>query len=206
MSRVPRLAVSFSGSGHLLIYQLGFARYLLNEPPARAWAASVCAFAGSSGGAIAATACALLGADELGDFADRSIRMGGFNALLETLRDVHSRDAPLEPPADGTLFIGATECRSGRAALFSRFSNLPPAGSARTTDETFRSAHHHLGNLSTLTQCILASCAIPRSAHPFDLLRSRPEPPPHRQTPSTARHEVQLPGIVIGDSRQGQVP
>ena len=153
----PRSVVlSFSGSGHLLCYQLGVAQVLLG--PQSAWAQRIKHFAGASGGAIAAAVCALLPRERAADFADRVACQGrSFHGLSEML---HGRG----PFADGIndaaiaalssekrLFLSATHCRTGRNALFANFDTA-----------------------AELQRCVLASAAIPKSLHPFDLLRSTP--------------------------------
>lgn len=73
----------------------------------------------------------------------------------------------------GRLFIGATECRTGRRTVLSRFEN-----------------RHQL------LRCVLASSAIPSSAHPFDLLRdARWRPPTYPESsgviiPPSCEHRV----------------
>ena len=66
MSHRP-FVLSFSGSGHLLCYQLGAANKVL----ASSWAQRITKFAGASGGAIAAAACALLPFERLSEFAEK---------------------------------------------------------------------------------------------------------------------------------------
>lgn len=63
-------------------------------------------------------------------------------------------DAAVRGVASQQLFLSATHCRTGRNALFANFRS--PA---------------------ELQRCILASAAIPRSLHPFDLLRAAPTYP-----------------------------
>ena len=152
-----RLALSFSGSGHLVAYQFGVARSLRRSSGSR-----ITAWAGASAGAIAAAACSLLPSSAMDAYLEQSVlRCDAFGGLARALGVQRPMDGEyVLPDADeavrslgsSSLFIGATECRTGRSVLFSQF------GSARQ-----------------LVQCLLASCAIPRSAHPFDLLR-----PPHR--------------------------
>jgi len=187
MPAAPRpVALSFSGGGLLLTYHLGMASYLLRpDGPLRP---RVTRFVGVSGGALAATACALLGPEALLGFAVRyACRGQAWSGLLNALqvgspglgvgqhaddhaarpqgnalgegsasRDSHSRTSGAHGGADAAarlsdvLYIGATECSTGRAVLFSRF-----------------------GSNEQIARCLLASCAIPASAHPLDLLRSR---------------------------------
>jgi len=171
---MPRpIALSFSGGGMLLTYHLGVASYLL-RPDGRL-SSRITRFAGASSGALAAAAVALLGRPGLARFVDsHACRGEAWAGLLDVLRvaspglGVGKRagtGAGSAGPLAGSslesgagddaarlrdvLFIGATECRTGRAALFSRF-----------------------GSNEQLARCLLASCAFPPSAHPFDLLRA----------------------------------
>lgn len=150
------IALSFAGSGHLLCYQLGAAQALLNRSE---WASRISAYAGASGGAIAATVCALL-PDRVAEFAESVACKGyGFNGLSEAL---HGK-APRFVISDGDvrrvseeqrLFLSVTHCRTGRNALLSRFASA-----------------------AQLQRCVLASAAIPQSFHPLDMTRSRPTYP-----------------------------
>jgi len=165
-----RIALSFSGSGHLLIYHLGVAKRLSDS----AWAPRITAYAGASGGAIAAAACALLPPSDLETFVqDCALRCDGFGGLARALGvqsqpvinpqqtggapQVISDEAVKQ--ASGSLFVGATHCRTGRQALFAKY-----------------------GSGAELMRCILASAAIPRSAHPFDLLRGPRRPPTYPES------------------------
>ena len=150
------IVLSFSGSGHLLCYQLGVATILLC-PKRSKWSQRFKLFAGSSGGAIAASVCALLPRERVEEFAV-SVACNGrsFDGVSEILRG----EGPFAGASIGTvvqaisqsqqLFLSATHCRTGRNALFSRFQSPVE-----------------------LHRCILASASIPSSLHPFDLLRSR---------------------------------
>ena len=150
------IALSFAGSGHLLCYQLGAAQALLNRSE---WASRISAYAGASGGAIAATVCALL-PDRVAEFAESVACKGyGFNGLSEAL---HGK-APRFVISDGDvrrvseeqrLFLSVTHCRTGRNALLSRFASA-----------------------AQLQRCVLASAAIPQSFHPLDMTRWRPTYP-----------------------------
>ncbi|KAJ1627477.1 acyl transferase/acyl hydrolase/lysophospholipase [Pavlovales sp. CCMP2436] len=142
---IMALAVSLSGSGHLLTYQLGVLRVLLHEAPAP-WRDSVQLLAGTSGGAIVAAAAAtvlhrgdLVAFDE---FVTAAARGDAFRAFSAKLTPGAAR------AATHRLFLGATECETGRAVTFGRYDNA---------DE--------------LLACVLASAVIPRSAHPLDFIR-----------------------------------
>ena len=148
------IALSFSGSGHLLCYQLGAARTLLFRT---AWGERITHFAGSSGGAIAASVCALLSKDQLGKFAVEVACKGhGFAGLSDALagHGPHALDDSQALSVNDRLFLSATHCRTGRNALFSRFESA-----------------------EMLQRCVLASAAIPRAFHPFDMLKRNPTYP-----------------------------
>ena len=167
------IALSFSGSGLLLTYHLGIASHLLRSlSPLRS---RITRFIGVSGGALAAAACVLLPPESLYDFVEQHAARGqAWSALMDllqvdasTLRNAEMRSlAPRSPQSAGAcggerrvgeeamrlrnvLYIGATQCSTGRAALFSRFDSN-----------------------EQLARCLLASCTVPSSAHPFDLLRT----------------------------------
>jgi len=118
----------------------------------------------SSGGAIAAVAIAMLSRERLlaftEEYAVRGRAMEGILRALgvsaHSLSDVGGCSQPRSAAErlSGRVFIGATECTSGRPALFSRFASN-----------------------EQLARCLVASCTIPPSAHPFDLLRSAPTYP-----------------------------
>lgn len=156
MRRRP-VGLSFSGSGHLLCYQLGAACHLLidNTP----WRSRFTHFAGASGGAIAATLCSLLPQDRLKVFAEEAATHGhSFNELSEALAGrgsfAISESAVARVNHAQSLFLSATHCRTGTNALFSRFSS--PA---------------------ELQRCVLASAAIPSTFHPADLAHTQPKYP-----------------------------
>jgi predicted acylesterase/phospholipase RssA len=145
------IAVSLSGSGHLLVYHLGALQTLLEAP---AWAPLIQTFAGTSGGAMAAAAARLLPRERLGGFAEAAFSGDAFGQLARELSPGGAIAADAPRAASGSLLIGATECESGRASLFGRYASA-----------------------EELLTCVLASAAIPRSAHPFDLARARPRYP-----------------------------
>jgi len=136
------------------------------------WASRISHFIGVSGGALAAAVCAFQPESELiARFAEESgVRGLSWAKILGSLEV----SAPALRGEDGSahgaftlsdedvravsgrriLFLGATQCDSGRPTLLCHF----------------RSRHE-------LAKGLLASCAIPRSAHPFDLLRGPRSPP-----------------------------
>lgn len=135
-----KVALSLSGSGHLLVYQLGAARVLLKG------ALNVQHVVGSSGGAIVATLVAH-GID-LDDYANDFIttRGHGMKLLRERLQE---SSTTLE--AGPSLSICTTRCSTGELHLFD-FEN-------DTTSEL-------------LLPALEASCKIPTSFHPWDIMSS----------------------------------
>ena len=131
--------------------QLGVAQVLLAKDSR--WAQRFSIFAGASGGALAATVCALLPHSRIADFAKSAgCRGESFNALADALAGAGafpiSAGAAEGATAKQSLFLSATHCRTGTNALFSRF-----------------------GSNAKLQRCLLASAAIPSDFHPFDLLQ-----------------------------------
>ena len=196
-----RIVLSFSGSGHLLAYQLGVAVRVLSS----ALGPRVGAFAGASGGATAAAVCALLRDPQaIGRFVeDHALQGQGFVGLAGILgvRPPTALDrqgdgsiaAVVESDSvvsglSGALFIGVTECRTGRRALLSNFSTR-----------------------EQLLRCVLASSAIPRSAHPFDLLRSPHRPPTYPESygvvvPTSCEHEGSLAAAAATSGASAEEP
>lgn len=141
------LSLSFSGSGHLLCYQLGVAYHLLGRR-----GVTVTSLAGCSGGAIVAAVASCLPAQSIKAFAQEWAIEGRSWAGLDA-----ALPADVATPASGRLHVGLTECSSsnggggGRLAVLSSFSER-----------------------GELLQALRASCHIPRSFHPFDLCRRTP--------------------------------
>lgn len=145
------IALSFSGSGHLLVYQLAVASRLLS--PESKWAQRITCFTGASGGAIAAAACALLPASDLLQFAKEKGCAGrafhGLKNVFDAQGDfaMKALEAELkEITRSRRLWISATKCETGGNVLFNSFNSR-----------------------ADLKCCLQASLAIPRSFHPFDL-------------------------------------
>jgi len=132
-----KVALSFSGAGHLLPYHLGAGRVLLSKLP-------VSALCGSSSGAIAATALAVL--PNVDDYAREFIQTRG--RALGILRGHIQQEGTKKPKFP--LHIALTRCRDG-ASILKQAHNV--------TDEEF----------FTLLK---ASCSIPQTFHPHDLLSS----------------------------------
>mmetsp|Transcript_38551 Transcript_38551/g.78636 ORF Transcript_38551/g.78636 Transcript_38551/m.78636 type:complete len:347 (-) Transcript_38551:130-1170(-) len=190
------LTISFSGAGHLLPYHLGVASALLrradgNRRPGqtndslspRAGAAPlppVKAVSGSSSGAIAAAVFARI-PKRVDDFADRFISDRGraLTHLREILHDEErrgSQDGSLAPRVDvsdpnrrGTggrrgggspcLHVATTRCSDGELKLF----HFPGRRELfRTTSDEWCT--------DNLLRCLEASCRIPASFHPADVL------------------------------------
>lgn len=132
-------SLSLSGSGHLLVYQLGACRSLLEA------AIPIHAAIGSSGGSIAATIF-VRAPNSIDNYAADFIkaRGRGVELLKDVLRSTHQN------PICKELGICTTICRTGKSKIF-RFGP-----NDREKDDL-------------LLKCIEASCRIPRSFHPWDV-------------------------------------
>ena len=143
-----RLALSFSGAGHLVCYQLGAAKALMESKPAPV------AFGGSSAGAFAAVACAVFPwrLEELAlEHAVRGECLDGLCRMLEGDNDPDRRARE----CSGRVHVALTRCRTGDAATLSEFESL-----------------EHLAT------ALVAGAAIPPSFHPFDMFRGEDHPSP----------------------------
>lgn len=132
--------LSLSGSGNLLVYQLGACLSLLEA------AIPICAAVGSSGGSIAATILARA-PNSIDNYATDFIQARGKG--LELLKDV--LDSTHQDPICHELGICTTICRSGKSKVF-----------------YFQLNDSHQDD-DLLMKCIEASCRIPRSFHPWDV-------------------------------------
>jgi predicted acylesterase/phospholipase RssA len=154
-----RIALSFSGSGHLLCYQLGVADHIFN----RATSVCVSSVGGCSGGAIVAAICSCLPPADIVTFAKDYAVHGrsweGLQSLLPADAAVHASDR---------CHVGVTELgsssSSSRAVVLSSFTD-----------------REHL------LQSLRASCHIPRSFHPMDLTRRTPPNYPTEEAFSLGR-------------------
>ena len=144
---VQNVALSLSGGGHLLPYHLGVCQTLLNASNKQNFP-RIQAVSGSSSGAIAAVV-ATRAPDHIQDYAYQFIQDRG-NALknLQTCLSMNENEKDFESPQ---FFICTTKCRDGSLHLFD----------ARLLKEE-----------SELLECVRASCTIPRSFHPQDVLAS----------------------------------
>ncbi len=141
-SMPPRIsALSFSGSGLLLSYHLGAFGGLSPKH-----VKGIQRFAGSSGGAVAALACGVWGCDPDSHSMRRFVEEFALRG-----KSLDGLDLMLPPDAhilaSGRVFLGLTVAKTGAPHLASSFS----------------SREH-------LLSAVLASCRIPRSFHPFDML------------------------------------
>jgi predicted acylesterase/phospholipase RssA len=186
-SAIPRrglqVALSLTGSGHLLIYQLGVCHVLFQQATE---ALDIRHVAGSSGGSVAATVATQLrgGAvhqpaqpphlqyDQeqqhhvIDEYAQAFMHKRGraMTLLKERLtesvnsRQQHSQkqQQPESLSHQPVLGICTTKCSDGTAHMFP-FSN-PIQDSEQ---------------LERLLKCVEASCAIPRSFHPWDIFTSQ---------------------------------
>jgi predicted acylesterase/phospholipase RssA len=171
------LTLSLSGSGHLLVYQLGACRVLLQQQlQTRTDGTTKDSFTlpkitnvvGASGGAIAATVVALSSLQSssssfslIEDYAQAFITQRGqgiqllqdFWKKLEEESSASSRNTSVDTIG---LHIATTRCEDGASKLFS----FP---------------HHHITattQRNKILDCIRASCCIPPSFHPLDLVSS----------------------------------
>lgn len=137
-------SLSFSGAGYLIVYHLGVAKTLLSFHDDESLPI-VRAVAGSSSGAVVAAAVACF-PNEIDDYADRFLQDRGravanFQQMLQEKKRQEERTPVLN--------IATTRCFDGSLKLFS----FDPK---KRQDERMLAA-------------IRASCAIPRSFHPWDI-------------------------------------
>jgi len=139
-----RTALALGGCGHLVMYELGVAVYLMRKK------VRIDYFSGSSAGAIVATACSTLwGRSEFIKFVDCVLDSGDVFGCL--------RKEMLELPKDNSLFVCVTKCKTGEPKLLTHFDSQ-----------------------EQLSRALIASCTIPASAHPFDLLQNGQKYPEHQ--------------------------
>lgn len=148
--------LSFSGAGHLLPYHLGVARILIDSP--QLWP-KIRGIAGSSSGAIAATLAAFF-PQRLEEYAEQFLADGGRG--LSSFREILQEEV-------GTL---------ADSSLRTETNSIPPSLFICTTKSSDGSMHLFEFNAKNmvlrdplLMNAILASCTIPKSFHPFDILR-----------------------------------
>jgi predicted acylesterase/phospholipase RssA len=144
---MQKIALSLTGSGHLFVYQLGALKVLIDAvgKDGNAGGVVIDHVSGSSGGAIAATVMSLF-PTSLTDFARDFIQRKGSG--LRLLRD-HVESITSLQEVGATLSICTTRCHDGQAILFPF------------------TAHKE-----RLIKYVEASCTIPPSFHPVDLLSS----------------------------------
>lgn len=166
-----RLCLSLTGSGHLLVYQLGACRTLQLQQDE---SITIDHVVGASGGAIAA---AVMAADiSIDDYAQAFIRQrgNGMNLLQEFWSHTRTTSSPntsrnTDKKASVGLHIATTRCQDGSSKVFS-FNTLEDP--------------------ERIFQCIRASCLIPPTFHPLDIVSS-PSPYPDRE------------GLAIDDPVEG---
>mmetsp|Transcript_16920 Transcript_16920/g.25595 ORF Transcript_16920/g.25595 Transcript_16920/m.25595 type:complete len:267 (-) Transcript_16920:794-1594(-) len=143
------LAISLTGSGHLLIYQLGVCKVLLQR-------AEVQHVSGSSGGAIvAALLWHLPSSDSLAEYANEFIKSRGDGISLLRKKVLEESNTDSAPSCYPTLSISATSCRDGKLKMFDFESSI-------LTGENYLKGR--------LLKAVEASCKIPPSFHPYDML------------------------------------
>ncbi len=166
--------VSFSGAGHLLPYHLGVAKTLLSNHTEELQSEKsredsavaglpIRSVSGSSSGAIAATVMTVL-PHRLEEYTDRFLQDRGhaFRNLRQMLKDETQDCASdrLQSPSNSLLLsICTTRCSDGGIELFTFDGHLQTNGDTSTPKSNER-----------LLKAIEASCKIPRSFHPFDMV------------------------------------
>lgn len=138
------VALAFSGSGHLLCYQLGVAHHLLAGGKLRP-----VEFLGCSGGAIVAAAAACLPDAHCGGLARFAHNFAVKGRAMEGLR-ASLPDNAAEAAGD-RLHVGLTACEGDGIVGGTHF------------------VRRRFSSRETLLRCVRASCHIPLSFHPFDL-------------------------------------
>ena len=172
-----KLALALTGSGHLLTYQIGACRALVGSG---AFDGGVALAAGSSGGAIAATLLACSSADEMDDYRREFVRRrgGGLELLREFLPPSLggnkngsncNSDEMMRGAAD-ELHVCATRNSDGSPKIF-KFGGASPGSSSEGGGGGSATIATTTTDPSLLMDCVRASCTIPRSFHPVDVLR-----------------------------------
>ena len=149
--------LSLTGSGHLFVYHLGASQRLLDVPTQSSHpTTNVHHVVGTSGGAIAAAIVA--SGISIPDYAQAFIEQRGRGLhLLEEFWKNHESSSPRKRNDIG-LHIATTRCEDGASKVFS-YDNI----------------HKTLNNnddKQQLLECIRASCLIPPTFHPLDILSS----------------------------------
>ena len=148
------LALSLTGSGHLLVYQLGACRSLLKHDKVE-----LRHVVGASGGAIAATVVACLSSDRLDEYAARFIEKRGGG--LELLREFLGRNDTKESTT--TLHIATTRCADGQGQLFSFSAAAARRQTNRQTASLRRSFVSHPTHLSPVRCHLVVALFVPRT-------------------------------------------
>mmetsp|Transcript_25273 Transcript_25273/g.37221 ORF Transcript_25273/g.37221 Transcript_25273/m.37221 type:complete len:318 (+) Transcript_25273:56-1009(+) len=177
------LSLSLSGGGHLLPYHLAASATLLKHatsnnkdfPPIKS-------VSGSSAGAIAAVVVTRA-PHRIHDYAQRFMNDGGraFHHLEELLKESETETRGSSNVDHGrrpSLHICTTKCSDGSVHLFN-FDNMNDLPSSSYQSNNNQSS---LSETERILQCARASCAIPPSFHPWDVLS--PLSKYHNQVPS----------------------
>jgi len=161
-------SLCFSGAGHMIVYHLGIAQTLVSRILSKQTSQHngpsdipvIHSVAGSSSGALVATAMAYF-PHRIGEYADRFLEDRGhaFRHLQQMLLE-ESKNNGEATLANSELYkrirpqslgIATTECSTGALRIFEY----------DTSNENAPSDH--------LLSAIQASCAIPRTFHPWDV-------------------------------------
>jgi predicted acylesterase/phospholipase RssA len=214
------VTLSFSGSGHLLVYQLGACQTLLHYQQQQQQQSGnkrlqITDVVGASGGAIAATVVALTHQQQqlqqrspqsssssfLEDYVHAFITQRGrglqlLQELWPTMEQHDERTVQEQKQEDPDtssfsssstlgLHIATTRCEDGTSQIFS-----------------FGAPDHHHNNMSYWTSsttpqrtkrimdCLQASCLIPPSFHPLDLVSSPSPYPDYEGYPLTTEDGI----------------
>lgn len=142
MAAARKVALSLSGGGHLLPYHLGVGQTVLEASKSGNFP-RIHAVSGSSAGAIAAVIITRA-PSLITNYANRFIEDRG--SALTTLESYLRKSSVTA--ANSRLYICTTKCKDGSVHLFD-------------ADEL---EHHEL------LECVRASCTIPQSFHPYDVM------------------------------------
>lgn len=142
MAAAPKIALSLSGGGHLLPYHLGVGKIILDACKSGNFP-RIHAVSGSSAGAIAAVIITRA-PSLITDYANRFIEDGG-NALTTLESYLHKS---IVNGINSRLYICTTKCKDGSVHLFDA---------------------HELEH-QELLECVRASCTIPQTFHPYDVM------------------------------------
>lgn len=169
------VTLSLTGCGHLLVYQLGACRQLLLAHDNSDDNFLIRHVVGASGGALVAAIVANKSSISLEDYATAFIQARGRG--LELLQQFWSSPNDATTPVSNkgsnnnnnfiNLHIATTRCEDGSAHVFSFAAS-----------DLMNQPHTSRDQILT---CIRASCLIPPTFHPVDVVASSPSPYPNHE-------------------------